>query len=329
MTAAALSRPKAGAQGLRRVDPRRDMAGIAELVEIAFAGSLDPTGRRMVQDMRLFGRAGWPGWLLGRLLLPPAAYPEGFVWVEAGRVVGNASLLPVEGHPRRWVMANVAVHPEYRRRGIARAMALAGVDWARQRRANIVILQVQRDNREALGLYTGLGFRTLCTRATWARQPGAETCPPPAAAPVRRRRPEEWVGQWDLARRLHPEGLVWPFPLEAGVFRPAAFGLDTTRHWVWEEGGRLLASVTAQPWTARAAWRLVMISEFEARGRVEAGLISRALHDLPSRTGVSLDYPADSGQAALEACGFRTQHTLTWMAFDLGNEERLDEEGGR
>jgi hypothetical protein len=80
MTAAMLQR--AAAHGLRRVDPRRDMAGLADLIQVAFAERLDDPGRRMVAAMRAFGRWGWLGWAVGFLFLPPAAYPEGFVWLE-------------------------------------------------------------------------------------------------------------------------------------------------------------------------------------------------------------------------------------------------------
>ena len=63
MTAAALARSRGAESGLRRTDPRRDLAGVAQVVQTAFAGQLDSTGQRMLRDMRLLGRgrAGWVG----------------------------------------------------------------------------------------------------------------------------------------------------------------------------------------------------------------------------------------------------------------------------
>ena len=118
MTAAALRRP-VPERGLRPVDPRGDMRGMADLIEVAFAERLDESGRRMVRSMRAFGKWGWPGWALGHLFLPPAAYPEGYVWIEDERLVGNASLMRADLGSKRWVLINVAVAPGWRRRGIA------------------------------------------------------------------------------------------------------------------------------------------------------------------------------------------------------------------
>ena len=181
MTAGVLARQAPATSGLRPIDPRRDMAQVADLIEVAFRGDLDPMGRRMVREMRAMGRAGWIGWALSRVLLPPAARPQGFVWEQDGRVVGNAGVLPVRGFPERWVLANVAVSPEYRRRGIGRQMVEAAIDHARQGGGESLYLQVGQDNGPARYLYEALGFQTLTTRTSWRRhagQPGEPVSPP-------------------------------------------------------------------------------------------------------------------------------------------------------
>ena len=58
MTAGAIARPSKSSPGLRTIDPRRDMGQVADLIEIAFRGDLDGTGRRMVREMRTLGRIG-------------------------------------------------------------------------------------------------------------------------------------------------------------------------------------------------------------------------------------------------------------------------------
>ncbi len=55
MTAAVLRRAAPGS-GLRPVDARHDLAGMAQVMEAAFADRLDDNGRRMVRAMRAFGR---------------------------------------------------------------------------------------------------------------------------------------------------------------------------------------------------------------------------------------------------------------------------------
>lgn len=51
--------------------------------------------------------------------------------------------------------------PEFRRRGIARAVAVSLAQTAAADGVRTLYLQVERDNPEALGLYDGLGFREV------------------------------------------------------------------------------------------------------------------------------------------------------------------------
>jgi ribosomal protein S18 acetylase RimI-like enzyme len=313
---------------MRAIDARRDMAALADLMEAGFGSDLDVEGRRLIQEMRAFGRAGWLGWLFGRFFLPPAAYPLGFVWHIAGRLVGNASILPVDRGARRWVIANVAVLPDFRRRGIGRAMVDACVELARRGNADEVMLQVEPDNDGAVQLYERLGFSTASVRTSYRR---------PAAIPVggeepspsaRLRRPAEWRQHFHLAVETHPEGMLWPFPLQARLFREAplaqALGLAADRHWVWSEGGKLIAGLTAQPDWNPATWRLILVVRPEGRGRVEADLLGRALADAVDEHGALLDYTAGAAVESLQALGFRAERTLAWMRLDLAPDSRQE-----
>ncbi len=320
MTAALLAPHRR--EGLRPVNPTRDMAAVAELIELAFASELDPASRRMVREMRRVGRAGWLGGIFGRMFLPPAASAEGFVYEEGGRLVGNASLLPVGDGRRRWVLANVAVAPSHRRRGIARSLVRACLDYVRQRGGREVVLQVQSANSGAQVLYGELGFRPVGTRTSWRRPRGL---PLPAVkddAPVRRRRLEEWREQYALAARLHPEGLIWPYPPRVSLFRPGTLarllGIESGWHWVWREDGALLASMSAYRNLESSGWRIVLCVEPEMRGRVEAMLLAKALAELPgSPDAMHLDYPTGPADEALAALGFQPERTLTWMIHEL------------
>lgn len=319
MTAALRSNVRNAHNGLRPIDPRRDMRQVAALIETAFGENLDRAGRRMLRWMRTFSRAGWLGWLLGYWLLPPAARPRGFVWERDGRIVGNASLLPVEGCPGRWVLANVAVHPDFRRRGIARSLVQESVAWMERRRNRTLLLQVNHGNKGARKLYIELGFETLVARTVWLRSSRAPEPHPPRNSAVRRREPSEWRRQWELAKRLHPEGLIWPFPAVAGLFRPqglgAWLGWDHRRHWLWEEDGRLMGSLTARLSREIRLWDLILVVEPEAWGRVEADLLAHGLASplLRSRR-VRLEYPFDVAVEVLDGLGFKPKRTLTWMA---------------
>jgi ribosomal protein S18 acetylase RimI-like enzyme len=319
LTAAVASNSSWSGEGLRRYEARRDMAALADLIETAFGERLDESGRRMISEMRFLGRAGWLGWLLSRWLLPPAANPFGFVWEVDGKVVGNASLLPVEHFNHRWVIANVAVLPEQRGKGIAGRLVDASVDFALRRGARKLILQVDADNERALALYRRRGFYTTATRTIWT-VPHA----PPSLNTIdhglaRKRHADEWRLQWALAKRLHPEGLIWPYPTVSSFFRPGGMerwiSTGEGRHWVWEEGGRLLGSLTLRRSNQPGGWRIILVVEPESRGRLEAPLLAAGLEAFQeSAWGFVLDYPHDAAGELLHELGFRAQRTLTWMA---------------
>src|SRR3972149_2661349 len=119
MSAQALTLPKPKASQLRPFDLRRDLLPVADLVELCFAESLDADGRLYIRQMRQ--AAAGPGMALGS-----ATSMSGFVWVEEGSLVGNLSLIPHHyGRRRLYLIANVAVHPDHRRHGIARTLTQA------------------------------------------------------------------------------------------------------------------------------------------------------------------------------------------------------------
>lgn len=298
------------------------MSALAELIELAFLENLETTGQNMVKNMRVLGRLGWVGWLIGRLVLPPAANPMGFVWEEDGRVVGNVSLLPVDRYPKRWVMANVAVRPEFRRQGIAKELVKASIDLVRQYHGEIIILQADRDAAGVETMYTNEGFQALSTRTQWTCKAVGMDHNNPYADQVRLRTLGEWRDEWNMASRLHPEGIIWPFPPQIGLFQPAGWaqrtGRQRGRHWVWEQDGRKLGFLSAKWSFERGHWRLIMITEPEGYGMVEDGLLTACLAEL-HRIGGScmLEYPADVAVEILNKKGFKPARTLTWMGMRL------------
>jgi GNAT superfamily N-acetyltransferase len=268
----------------------------------------------MVREMRALGRAGWFGWALNQLLLPAAARPQGFVWEEAGKLVGNASLLGVSGFPERWVLANVAVRSAFRRRGIGRQLVAAAVEEARSKGASGLYLQVEPGNVGAVRLYEQQGFQTLTTRTSWRRPAGLPIPPPVRPVSLRPRQPGEWSLQWELAVGGYPEGLFWPYPLRADFFRSAA--ARGRRHWLAWDGDRAAGSLTVRE--GKTA-RLVILVSQEAEGQIEGELIRFGLASLRSpKKRVAVEYRAEVAREAFEELGFRAQRTLTWMRRRLG-----------
>jgi ribosomal-protein-alanine N-acetyltransferase len=84
-------------------------------------------------------------------------------WVgrEDGRIVGYICLWEVADELH---VTNVAVHPDLRRRGIARALLESVFARARAGGIRMVMLEVRPSNAEALALYESFGFRVVGRR---------------------------------------------------------------------------------------------------------------------------------------------------------------------
>ena len=68
-------------------------------------------------------------------------------------------------------MMNVAVHPEFRRRGIARDLVNALVDALKEKGIKSLTLEVRQSNEAAIALYEQLGFLQVGLRPNYYRNP--------------------------------------------------------------------------------------------------------------------------------------------------------------
>lgn len=84
-----------------------------------------------------------------------------FVVRDDDRVAGYVCLWEVADELH---ITNIAVHPDLRRRGIARTLLARVLDDARQRSLRLVVLEVRPSNAEALALYESFGFRVVGRR---------------------------------------------------------------------------------------------------------------------------------------------------------------------
>ena len=66
---------------------------------------------------------------------------------------------------------NVAVRPEFRRRGIGETLLSRVIEEARRRNANAAFLEVRSANHAAQALYEKCGFRAIARRANYYSEP--------------------------------------------------------------------------------------------------------------------------------------------------------------
>ena len=68
-------------------------------------------------------------------------------------------------------MMNVAVHPDYRRRGIGRKLVQALSEALQKRGIRGLMLEVRQSNAPAIALYEKLGFQQVGLRPNYYRNP--------------------------------------------------------------------------------------------------------------------------------------------------------------
>jgi ribosomal protein S18 acetylase RimI-like enzyme len=309
---------------LRPFDVRRDLARVADLVEVCFSDTLDRDGERYLRQMRSASQnSSYMRW--ASLTSEWASVPlSGFVWEEDGQLVGNASLIPYHLHGRRhFLIANVAVHPDYQRRGIGRHLTQRAMDQARQRGVKSVWLHVRENNDTAVNLYRSLGFLERARRTTWTSPANFPfDLAPPALPPGIRiggRSARHWGIQREWLSQTYPANLTWHLPLDLNALRPGLFGglyrlaiNADTRQWSVLHNAQPLAFLSWQEAASNSQY-LWLAAPPSTDPLIIRALLIHARRRLPAHRGLSLDYPARQLVDAIQAAGFVEHQTLIWM----------------
>jgi ribosomal protein S18 acetylase RimI-like enzyme len=305
---------------LRRFDARTDLLPVADLVERCFNETLDADGRRYIQNMRRTAESPqFFRWASGVSELSGAPF-NGFVWEREGAIIGNLSLIPMPARGEKiFLIANVAVHPDHRRKGIARSLTDAALEESRRRRADRVWLHVRADNPAAIRLYERLGFTERARRTTWYNtRRDAEPVEAAGVGIVDLSR-RHWAPALDWFHRLHPPELDWYLALDLRALRPSPAGWihrlltgSSPRTWAAVRDDRPLA-VLAWQGTHTASDRLWLAAPQDADPAAIRLLIRHAEGQLTSRKPLNLEYPAGRAAGVLESAGFNPHPTLIWM----------------
>src|ERR1044071_4866379 len=157
---------------MRPLNVLRDLSAVADLIELCFLPTMDNDGPRYLSDMRRPSRDDSFLHWASRVTETASMPLMGYVWEENGRIIGNASLIPFRDKGKRiYLIANVATHPDYRRRGIGRALTERVMRQARDKKASATWLHVRDDNPGAIKMYQDLGFQEIVRRTTWQATP--------------------------------------------------------------------------------------------------------------------------------------------------------------
>lgn len=148
-------------------------------------------------------------WPLYRLIgwMSPAMRDAllGFIWEEEGQAVGLINVSR-RGTTDGWLIGNVGVLPSYRRRGIARKLVEAALEFIRQKGGTTAVLDVISANLPAYKLYESLGFEhyTSITGLDLNSEEVPPLPPVPDGFVYEKLSRNEWRLPMEIARRVTP-----------------------------------------------------------------------------------------------------------------------------
>jgi ribosomal protein S18 acetylase RimI-like enzyme len=317
------------------MEPDRDLTGVANLIQAAFAEELDRNGQGMLREMRSMSRLGPLLWWLDQFSVEFNELFSGFVWVEEGQIVGNITVSRATPGSRRWVISNVAVAKAYRGRGIAQALMDAAIELVREWQGLAISLQVRSGNLPALHIYRKLGFRDAFGTA-YLR---LDRVPPVKPSPLDpdRFRLVQFGGvdgrkAYHLAQAVVPEAEQLERPIRRsqynlgfeerlGEWSRRLIGGGPALRIAQEIRGNFDAIMTAMPGTWWEENRLTLMVHPASKGVVEHDLIGyglRYLRHWPQRVTLAR-HPTyhPEGIEAYKAYGFQEERTLVWMKREM------------
>ncbi|MCB0032163.1 MAG: GNAT family N-acetyltransferase [Anaerolineales bacterium] len=309
----------------RPLNLNRDIPQVMALLDLVFRPTLQADEQQARRgNLTLHSQ---PGFVL-RLSQLATGIAPGFVWEEAGKIIGNVSLLSSK-QAGRYLIANVAVHPDFRRRGIARSLLETALTHLRQRQGRQVLLQVENINFSAKHLYEELGFVALGDVITWYLPSSRyRELPVHDARDIRQLDGSAWRAAYALDQAFMPPDLYWPDPV----------GPELYQQNLWRRLGNFLNGQQVEAWAAlddegKLVGTALIRSEFgqphelflrvapAGQGQWERPLLAKLMRRLRylRRRHIKMVHPAadEWTQALLMEAGFQNRRTLTTMKLQL------------
>ncbi len=305
---------------LRPLNVLRDLPAVADLIEVCFSSTMDSEGKQYVKDMRRAGNdnsfINWANRAIESTSLPLS----GYVWEENGQIVGNASVIPFRHNKKRvYLIANVAVDPAHRRRGIARALTQRSIEHAREKKVDSIWLHVRDDNPGAIDLYQQLGFVERARRTSWQARTDANAPTLRADMMVAGRHPDYWTTQFNWLSVLYPDFLAWHRNWDFKSLRPGLWNwlcllfVDLNiRQWAAVKKNRFEAALAWIPY-GRGESLFIAAGEDSDPDALTMLLLQARRELAYSHVNISLEFPTAKFDNAIQSAGFKPLRTLIWM----------------
>lgn len=312
------------ASHIRPFDPKKDLGAAADLIELCFANTLDESGKRFIRQMRLVANSQQHLLLQNLSIDLPTVPKQGFVWEQDGEVVGNVNSIKFYFHQRRYyLIANVAVHPDYRHRGIARALTKKTLAHLRLNGAEQVWLQVREENQTAIDIYQSFGFQEQARRTTWLSERELSAVQYPIDFSVIKTRKSHWLLERKWLNQSYPPELNWYTSFEVTKFQPGVIGLlyrlltgSHIKQFSILENGTLQGVLIWQPTKTIYDYLWLAVSP-----TIQDAALSAFLSEFRRRytkgKALRFEVPVSGYDKAIQRAGFYPRQTLIWMRADL------------
>lgn len=323
----AFASQKISKSNIRKINISRDLDQVADLIESCFPIHLDQDGQTYIREMRKTAREmRYLGWVSSLPELGTGKTP-GFIWEEEGRILGNLSLIQFKDQRKNiCLIANVAVHPEYRQQGIARALTNHALAYLRHNHISQVWLQVRDDNPAACQLYRSTGFVDHVVRTTWRIKP--YQFKPLEIGNLSefnfgKRQKENWETQKGWLLNNYPESIRWNLSVNFSRFEPGLLQnisnfLEAVnlKHWAAHFHNECLGIVTWQK-TSSHANNLWLALPDDGEPSTLSYLLEKVMKRLHRKHPLSIDFPRGHFTDQYKAMGFKEFRSLIWMKQNL------------
>ncbi len=252
----------------------------------------------MSDSMENYSRI-WPLIKLVQLVSPGLRnIMRGHVWEEEGQMAGITQIAQV-GTTGTWEISAVGVRPAYRRRGIARKLVEATLDFIRQQGGKKVYLDVIEGNLPAFTLYQKLGFEHYTDSIEFSADLEAIPSEPslPEGYVQEHADPFDWKPRYELEQRITPERVRQYEPVEEARFRRpfltrflrpivlSADGAGTESYFIRTAAERQIVARGAYVYRTRETGRNILLAELDpAHSQLGDYLVGQMLHQVMTRS---------------------------------------------
>ncbi len=313
---------------IRPIVLRKDLLEIADLIDLCFSENMDAEGRDYLRHIRQIAR-GLGGFLVEGTTPENSQLPfHGYLWEENGRIIGNLTLIQVRKVDRyTYLIANVAVHPDWRGRGIGTQLTERAIAHVREHGGRKIHLQVRSDNPTAIHIYRELGFEETARRTTWVWNPEMKSITERGGEiQVAKRRKDEWSEQKEWLRRIYPWSLTWNLPFNMERIKPGFWHFlevllegGYLKGWSAYQGGKDIGTAVWESGASGSDYVWIgSVPEWE--NEVIHALLPVVLRNINQPQRISINYPEGQAREAFIRSGMKEELTLIWMAENISPE---------